>query len=103
MILLDDLLLGGFKFVLGKIRDAVETEMNDEEHLKEDLLALQMRLELGEIDAAGFAAEEKRLLAEIRAARERVRGPQPAPGTMKVTGVEATVVGDEEPAARQRR
>jgi hypothetical protein len=103
MILLDDLLLGGFKFVLGKIRDAALAEMNHEEHLKEDLLALQMRLELGEIGEAEFAAEEKRLLAEIRVARDRAHGPQPAPGTMKVTGVEATVVGDEEPAARHRR
>ncbi|MGH7279649.1 MAG: gas vesicle protein GvpG [Candidatus Rokuibacteriota bacterium] len=94
MIILDTLLIGGLKFVLGKIVDAVDAELNDDGRLREELLAAQMRLELGEIDDAQFAALEADLLARIREIRERQRGEVPA-GDFKVTGVEATFGGDE--------
>ncbi|HEY3067677.1 MAG TPA: gas vesicle protein GvpG [Methylomirabilota bacterium] len=95
MIILDTLLVGGLKFVLGKIVDAVDAELNDDSVLREELLAAQMRLELGEIDEAEFAVVERDLLARIREIRERQRGEQPAPGELKVTGIEATFGGDE--------
>lgn len=91
MIVLDRMLIGGIKFVLGKIAAAVDAEMNDDSRLREELLAAQMRLELGEIDEAGFRALEADLLARLREIRERQRGEAPAPGEMKVTGIEATV------------
>ena len=95
MIVLDRMLVGGIKFVLGKIAAAVDSELNDDSRLREELLAAQMRLELGEIDEKEFRALEADLLARLREIRERQRGEAPAPGEMKVTGVEATILGEE--------
>jgi len=47
VIILDSLLIGGIKFVLGKLAQAVEAEMNDEGRLREELLAAHMQMELG--------------------------------------------------------
>jgi len=95
MIILDTLLIGGLKFVLGKIAAAVEAEMDDDSRLREELLAAQMRLELGEITDAEYAGTEKVLLARINEIRaQRSGGPTP-PGTFRITGVEATFTGDE--------
>jgi hypothetical protein len=99
MIILDSLLIGGLKFVFGKLAQAVDAELNDDTVLKEELLAAQMRLELGEITEAEFAEVERDLLQRIREVRDRNTTPAPAPGEMKVSGVEATFTGDEhEPA-----
>ncbi|HEX5815304.1 MAG TPA: gas vesicle protein GvpG [Methylomirabilota bacterium] len=95
MIILDTLLVGGLKFVLRKIADAVEAQLNDDSVLHEELLAAQMRLELGEITEAEFSALEADILARLREIRERQRGPAPAPGEMRVTGIEATTFADE--------
>src|SRR5260221_375008 len=38
------MLVGGIKFVLGKLVAAVDAELNDDSHLREELLAAQMRL-----------------------------------------------------------
>jgi hypothetical protein len=70
MIIVDSLLVGGLRFVLDKIATAVESEMNDERSLKEELLAAQMRLELGEIDDEEFAQIERDVLALLREIRE---------------------------------
>jgi hypothetical protein len=108
MIILDTLLVGGLRFVLGRIAAAVDSELNDEAALRESLLAAHMRLELGEISEAEFAELERTLLARINAVRGDEAGPIPASGEWKVTGVEATIAGDESPdadaqAARARR
>jgi gas vesicle protein GvpG len=63
--------------------------------LREELLAAQMRRELGEISEEEFADIEKDLLARIREIRERNRAPAPPPGEMKIAGIEATFAGDE--------
>ena len=94
MIVLDRMLVGGIKFVLGKVAAAVDAELNDDSRLREELLAAQMRLELGEIGDEEFRALEADLLARLREIRERQRGEAP-PGEMKVTGIEATVHGEE--------
>ena len=44
MIILDTLLVGGIKFVLGKLVAAVEAEMNDDSAYRYELLAAQMKL-----------------------------------------------------------
>jgi hypothetical protein len=92
VLIVDRMLVGGIKFVLGKVAAAVEAELNDDSHLREELLAAQMRLELGEISEAEFAAFESDVLARLREIRERQLGEaaSPASGDMKVTGVEAT-------------
>ena len=74
MIILDTLLVGGLKFVLGKIASAVDAELSDDSVWREELLAAQMRLELGEITEAEFAEREQELLARIREIRERAEG-----------------------------
>jgi hypothetical protein len=96
MIILDTLLVGGIKFVLGKLVDAVEAQLNDDSVLHEELLAAQMRLELGEMTAEEFAEVEADLLARLREIRERQRGITPETGEMRITGIEATTFADEQ-------
>ena len=96
MIILDTLLIGGIKFVLGKVADAVEAELNDDTHLREELLAAQMQLELGEISDAQFAETERQLLDAIRAIRDRRQRADEGPGEVKITGIEASVWSDDE-------
>jgi len=55
LLIVDKMLVGGIKFVLGKIAAAVEAELNDDSHMREELLAAQMRLELGEMTEQEFA------------------------------------------------
>jgi hypothetical protein len=105
VILLDTLLLGGIRFVLDKVAQAVDREMNDETFLRDQLLDAQMRLELGEIDEREFARLEKDLLARLREIRERQRGQSdaiPGGGEYTLAGVEATFVGDEHEEEKER-
>jgi hypothetical protein len=105
VIILDTLLIGGIKFVLNKIVAAVDSQLNDDSVLREELLAAQMRLELGEISDKEFASIEADLLARLREIHERQRGPMPAPGEMRITGIEARFddgSGDAEDAAAER-
>jgi hypothetical protein len=95
MIILDTLLVGGIKFVLRKIVDAVEAQLNDDSVLHEELLAAQMRLELGEITPEEFAEAEADILARLREIRQRQRGETEEPGDMRITGIEATTFADE--------
>jgi hypothetical protein len=74
MIILDSLLIGGIKFVLDKVAAAVDEEMNDETSLREELLAAQMRVELGEMDEGEFAEMESAILARLREIRDAKRG-----------------------------
>jgi len=100
VLIVDRLLVGGIKFVLGKVAAAVEAELNDDSHLREELLAAQMRLELGEMSEEEFAVFEADILARLREIRERQLGEQGlekvASGEMKVTGVEATAYDSNE-------
>ena len=96
MIILDTLLIGGIKFVLGKVAAAVEAELNDDTVYREELLAAQMKLELGEITDQEFAEIERTLLDAIRQVRERRTGAQEDPGELTVTGIEASVWTEED-------
>ena len=96
MIILDTLLLGGIKFVLGKLVDAVDAELNDDTHLREELLAAQMRLELGEISEQEFVAVERQLLDAIREIRGRRERADEGPGDVKITGIEASTWDEED-------
>jgi len=98
MLIVDSLLISGIRFVLDKVAAAVETEMNDDSALREQLLAAQMRVELGEMTQDEFDALEADILARIREIRERQRGGEAAiaaPADMRITGIEATFEGDE--------
>ena len=57
------------KFSLDKVQGAVREQLTDDQSVKEDLLSLQMRLELGDIDDAEYVAEEAKLMARLRDVR----------------------------------
>jgi hypothetical protein len=101
MFLLDTLFIGGLRFVLDKVAAAVDTELNDETALRDQLLAGEMRVELGEMSRAEFDALEADIIPRLREIRERRQGPSAAisPREYKITGIEATIEGDEHPPA----
>ena len=101
MFIVDSLLVGGLRFVLAKIAAAVDTEMNDDSALREQLLAAQMRVELGELSPDQFNSLEADILARLRQIRERRQGAGAAtfsPKDYTITGIEATFEGDEHDA-----
>src|SRR6478609_10922188 len=96
MFLLDSLLVGGLRFVLDKVAAAVDTELNDDTALREQLLAAQMRVELGELTDEEFATFEADIVARLRDIHARRQGEARLSTTdYKVTGVDATFDGDE--------
>jgi len=100
VIILDTLLIGGIKFVLGKLVAAVDAELNDDSVYREELLAAQMKLELGEITDEEFAETERVLLDAIREVRERRTDAQEDAGELKITGIEATLWNEDEDGDR---
>lgn len=101
MFIVDSLLVGGLRFVLDKIAAAVDTEMNDDSALREQLLAAQMRVELGELSPEEFNRLEADILARLREIRNRRQGAGAAalsPKDYTITGIEATFEGDEHDA-----
>ena len=98
MLILDTLLVGGLRFVLDKIASAVDAELNGETALREELLAAQMRVELGELSEEEFARLEADIVQRLRQLRRRDDADAPAAiasGDYVITGVDATVGGDE--------
>ena len=99
MFILDTVLIGGLRFVFDKIAAAVDTEMNDDTALRDQLLAAQMRVELGEMTEGEFMALEADVLERLREIRERRQGSDAAslsPRDYKITGIEATFGGDDD-------
>jgi hypothetical protein len=85
--------------VLDKIAAVVDTELNDDTALREQLLAAQMRVELGEMTQDDFDALEADILARLREIRERRQGTGPtsvSPENYRVAGIEATFEGGHE-------
>lgn len=98
MFILDTVLIGGLRFVFDKIAAAVDTELNDDTALREQLLAAQMRVELGELGEKEFAALEADILVRLREIRDRRQGGGAAalsPSEYTITGIDATFEGDE--------
>ena len=99
MFILDTMLIGGLRFVFDKIAATVDTELNDDTHLHDELIAAQMRVELGEMTAAQFAIFEADILVRLREIRERRQESDPAsvaPEEYKITGIDASFGGDDE-------
>jgi hypothetical protein len=99
VVIIDTLLIGGIRFVLDKVVAAVDTEMNDDTTLREQLLAAQMRVELGEMSQEDFEVFEADILARLREIRERRQGTGPVtvdPNEYKISGIEATFEGGHE-------
>lgn len=104
MLVIDKLLVKGIRFVLDKVIQAADQELNDASALREQLLQAQMRRELGEISEEELAKVEAEIVDRLREISERQgggvieMGARPGEGEeeLKVTGVEATFGGDSE-------
>jgi hypothetical protein len=98
MFILDTMLIGGLRFVFDKIAAAVDTELNDDTALREQLLAAQMRVELGEMSQDELDVFEADILERLREIRDRRQGAGAATLSQKdykITGIEATFGGDD--------
>jgi len=96
MFIIDSMLIGGIRFVLDKVAAAVETELNDDTALREQLLAAQMRVELGEMSEKDFAQFETDILARLREIRDRRQGSDAtnlSPQDYTITGIDAGFEG----------
>ena len=74
MFILDSLMIAGIRWALETTITAAEAEMNDDTALREQLLEMEMRREMGEITDEEFAGAEADLLARIREIKERREG-----------------------------
>jgi hypothetical protein len=57
------------KFALGQVNDTVREQLTDDQAVKEELMALQMELELGEIDDDEYVRREMELMQRLREVR----------------------------------
>ncbi len=91
------MLIGGLRFVFDKIAAAVDTELNDDTALREQLLTAQMRMELGELTQEEFDVFEADVIARLREIRDRRQGAGAATlssNDYRITGIEASFEGD---------
>jgi hypothetical protein len=67
--------VAGIRWSLGKVQSVVEEELTDDAPVKQELMELQMRLELGDITNEQYVEHEAALMArlrDVRAWRERL-------------------------------
>jgi hypothetical protein len=67
--------VAGIKWSLGQVQNVVEEELTDDAPVKQELMELQMKLELGDITDAQYVEQEAVLMArlrDVRAWRERL-------------------------------
>ena len=62
--------VAGIRWTLTKVQRVVEEELVDDTSVKQDLMELNMRLELGDITDEEYAAEEATLMKRLREIRE---------------------------------
>ena len=60
----------GTRWTLDKVDRVVRDELTDDTPVKEDLMALQLQLEMGEIDDAEYVRREAELMQRLREVRE---------------------------------
>jgi hypothetical protein len=78
--------IAGIEWSMNQVMKVVEEELTDDTIVKQDFMALQMKLEVGEIDDEEYAAQEAVIMArlrEVRAWRERL-GKAVAGGPVRV-------------------
>jgi hypothetical protein len=101
MFVLDRLLVGGIGFVLRRVAEAANAESTDDSALREELLAAQMKLELGEITEDEYVEIERVVLDALREIRGRTgAGAAFEAKGLRVEGVDADV-GSAEPAPKK--
>ncbi len=77
MFLIDDLLLAPLKgviFIGEKINEVIEKEMSDEGAIKEQLMALQLKFEMDEINEEEYDKREDELLQILETIRLEKQG-----------------------------
>jgi Gas vesicle protein G len=60
----------GTKWTLEKVDRVVRDQLTDDTPVKEDLMALQMQLEMGEIDDTEYVRREAEIMKRLREVRE---------------------------------
>jgi hypothetical protein len=60
----------GTRFTLDKVDRAVREQLTDDTPIKEDLMALQLKLEMGEIDDDEYVKQEGEIMQRFREVRE---------------------------------
>jgi hypothetical protein len=60
----------GTRWTLDKVDRVVREELTDDTPIKEDLMALQLTLESGEIDDAEYVRREAEIMQRLREVRE---------------------------------
>lgn len=60
----------GTRWTLDKVDRVVREELTDDTPIKEELMALQMQLEMGEIDDPEYVRREAEIMQQLRAVRE---------------------------------
>jgi hypothetical protein len=60
----------GTRWTLEKVDRVVREELTDDTPIKEDLMALQLKLEMGEIDDAEYVKREGEIMQRLREVRE---------------------------------
>ncbi len=60
----------GTKWTLDKVDRVVREQLTDDTPIKEDLMALQLQLEMGEIDDAEYVKRETEIMQRLREVRE---------------------------------
>ena len=101
MLIVDSLIISGVRFVLNKLIEAVDAEMYDESSLREELLAAQMKLELGEIDEEEFARVEEVVLAGMREVAARKKAAAAERGGIEPSDASEDGGGSERGARRR--
>jgi Skp family chaperone for outer membrane proteins len=77
MFLLDDILLApikGVKWVAEKLQDLADKELYDPEKIREELMTLQAKLDMGEMKEEDYTAREKELLERLTEIQKREEG-----------------------------
>jgi hypothetical protein len=93
--------VAGIKWSLRQVQRVVDEELTDDTSIKEELMKLQMRLEMAEIDDAQYREQEAHLMArlrEVRAWREKL-GRDTGGGPVRVARTE---VESEQPAGPEQ-
>jgi len=73
MIVVDDILLSplkGLMWLAKKINEVAEAEFSDEGRIKENLMQLQLRFEMDEIDEQEYYRQEKEILDRLNTIRK---------------------------------
>jgi hypothetical protein len=60
----------GTRWTLEKVDRVVREELTDDTPIKEDLMALQLQLEMGEIEDAEYVKREAEIMQRLREVRE---------------------------------